>query len=183
MTYTLTVNNTGTANATGVKVVDTLPAGVTGITATGTSLFVCGVAGQTVTCDGGAVNQGANATVTINATAPSATGTITNTAVVDPDNTIRREQRAEQHLRARQHAGDGVADDRRLLTIDKTDGSPAVARQPRLGARRGARSGQPRADADLQDPRREHGVHPRRRRARGRRHAGPGRGERHRDRR
>ena len=28
MTYTLTVNNTGTANATGIKVVDTLPAGV-----------------------------------------------------------------------------------------------------------------------------------------------------------
>src|SRR4051812_2531524 len=70
MTYTLTINNTGTANATGVRVVDTLPAGVTNITASGTSLFVCGIAGQTVTCDGGAVNQGANATVTINATSP-----------------------------------------------------------------------------------------------------------------
>ena len=43
MTYTLTVNNIGTANATGVKVVDTLPAGRDRVTAAGTSLFVCGV--------------------------------------------------------------------------------------------------------------------------------------------
>jgi len=89
MTYTLTVNNAGTANATGVKVVDTVPAGLTAITASGTSLFVCGVAGQTVTCTGGAVNQGSNATITINATAPATVGTITNTAVVDPDDTIK----------------------------------------------------------------------------------------------
>ena len=88
MTYTLTVNNSGTANATGVKVVDTVPAGLTSITASGTSLFVCGVAGQTVTCTGGAVNQGSNATITINATSPASVGTITNTAVVDPDDTI-----------------------------------------------------------------------------------------------
>jgi uncharacterized repeat protein (TIGR01451 family) len=88
MTYTLTVNNTGTANATGVRVIDTVPAGLTGITASGTSLFVCDVTGQTVTCDAGAVNQGSNATITINATAPAVLGQITNTAVVDPDNTI-----------------------------------------------------------------------------------------------
>ena len=88
MTYTLTVNNTGNANATGIRVIDTVPAGLTAITASGTSLFECGVAGQTVTCDGGAVNQGSNATITINATAPAALGQITNTAVVDPDNTI-----------------------------------------------------------------------------------------------
>jgi len=88
MTYTLTVNNTGTQNATNIRVVDTVPAGLTGITASGTSLFVCGVAGQTVTCDQGAVNQGSNATITINATAPAALGPITNTAVVDPDNDI-----------------------------------------------------------------------------------------------
>ena len=41
MTYTLTVNNLGTANATDVKVVDTVPAGLTGISASGTSLFTC----------------------------------------------------------------------------------------------------------------------------------------------
>jgi uncharacterized repeat protein (TIGR01451 family) len=88
MTYTLTVNNIGNANATGVKVIDTVAAGLTGISATGTSLFTCSVSGQTVTCIGGAVNAGANATITINATSPSTTGTITNTAAVDPDDTI-----------------------------------------------------------------------------------------------
>jgi uncharacterized repeat protein (TIGR01451 family) len=88
MTYTLTVNNGGTLNAAGVKVVDTVPAGLTGITASATSLFTCSVSGQTVTCTGGAVNQGSNATITINATSPAVVGTITNTASVDPDNTI-----------------------------------------------------------------------------------------------
>jgi uncharacterized repeat protein (TIGR01451 family) len=88
MTYTLTVNNTGNANATDVKVVDTVPAGLTLISASGTSLFVCGVAVQTVTCAGGAVNQGSNATITINATSPAIPTTITNTASVDPENTI-----------------------------------------------------------------------------------------------
>jgi uncharacterized repeat protein (TIGR01451 family) len=87
ITYTLTVNNIGAANATGVKVVDTVPAGITGIGATGSSLFSCGVVSSTVTCTGGAVNQGQNATITITGTAP-ASGTLTNTAVVDPDNSI-----------------------------------------------------------------------------------------------
>ncbi|HUQ87270.1 MAG TPA: CARDB domain-containing protein [Vicinamibacterales bacterium] len=89
MTYTLTVNNTGTQNATGIRVIDTVPTGITGISASGTSLFVCAPpVGQTVTCDGGQVNQGSNATITINGFAPAVIGTLTNTAVVDPDNTI-----------------------------------------------------------------------------------------------
>jgi uncharacterized repeat protein (TIGR01451 family) len=129
MTYTLTINNTGTANATGVKVVDTLPAGVTGITANGTSLFVCGVAGQTVTCDGGAVNQGSNATVTINAIAPAAPGAITNTAVVDPDNTIA-ESNELNNTSALVNTNVTSSQTTGLLTIDKTDGSPAVPGNP-----------------------------------------------------
>ena len=88
MTYTLTVNNVGTAAATDIKVMDTVPAGLTAIGATGTSLFTCAVVGQTVTCTGGAVNQGSNATISINAQSPAVIGTITNTAVVDPDNAI-----------------------------------------------------------------------------------------------
>jgi uncharacterized repeat protein (TIGR01451 family) len=88
MTYTLTVDNIGTAGAAGVKVIDTVPAGLTAISASGTSLFTCGVAGRTVTCTGGAVNRGANATITIQATSPAAKGAITNTAVLDPDDTI-----------------------------------------------------------------------------------------------
>ena len=97
MTYTITVNNLGTANATNVKFSDTLPLGLSGVSHSTTSLFVCTNdelappfpgAPITVTCVGGAVNQGSNASIAINATAPPTTGTITNTAAVDPDNTI-----------------------------------------------------------------------------------------------
>ncbi len=90
LTYTLTVNNIGTSNATGVKVVDTMPTGITSIAAAGTSLFACSVSSPTVTCTGGQVNAGANATITITGTAPTVTSNtvLTNTSVVDPDNTI-----------------------------------------------------------------------------------------------
>src|SRR5207247_510387 len=120
MTYTLTVNNTGNANATDVKVVDTVPAGVTVNSASGTSLFVCGVAGQTVTCTGGAVNQGSNATITINATSPASTGIITNTASVDPENTIpeSNELNNTSALVDTQVTSSGASS---TLTIDKTD--------------------------------------------------------------
>ena len=87
-TYQLTVNNTGTANASNVKVVDNLPAGVTYGLATGTSLFVCSAVAQTVTCDGGIVNAGSNATINIDVTSPAVTGQIANNAVVDPFDTI-----------------------------------------------------------------------------------------------
>lgn len=88
LTYTLTIANQGGVNATDVVVMDTVPADLTNITATGTSLFQCGVVDHTVTCTGGAVNAGANATITINAIAPQVETTLTNTAVVDPENAI-----------------------------------------------------------------------------------------------
>ena len=50
--------------------------------------FTCGTVGQTVTCDGGRVNAGSNATITIDGVAPAAPATLENTAVVDPDDTI-----------------------------------------------------------------------------------------------
>ena len=73
--------------------VDTLPAGVDFVSVDSTSLFTCTPIAATpspvtVTCVGGAVNQGSNATITIHATAPSTTGSIANTAVVDPNNTV-----------------------------------------------------------------------------------------------
>src|SRR3954447_12017688 len=62
LTYTLTVNNIGNANASNIKVVDTLPSGVTLSPSpfSTTSLFNCGSSGTpvTVTCSGGAVNTG-----------------------------------------------------------------------------------------------------------------------------
>lgn len=130
MTYTLTVNNQGTANATDITVSDTLPAGVSGVSQSGTSLFVCTNDGAvppaqiTVQCTGGAVNQGSNATITINATAPAATGTITNTASVDPDNTITESNELNNasslvNTQVTSSGGGG------LLTIDKTDSNAA----------------------------------------------------------
>jgi uncharacterized repeat protein (TIGR01451 family) len=89
MTYTLTVSNQGGVNATDIVVMDSVPAALTGVTATGTSLFQCTVDGSNVvTCTGGAVNAGSNATITINAIAPLIETTLTNTAVVDPENLI-----------------------------------------------------------------------------------------------
>ena len=88
LVYTLTVNNQGTANANDIRVVDTLPAGVTAPVASGTSLFTCSIAALVVTCDGGRVNAGANATITISMGSPASVGTITNTAVVDPNDDI-----------------------------------------------------------------------------------------------
>ena len=78
MIYTLTVNNLGTANATNVKVSDTLPAGVTLNPATPfstTSLFACSAAGApiTVTCSGGAINQGSNGTIVAPASSNAST--------------------------------------------------------------------------------------------------------------
>jgi uncharacterized repeat protein (TIGR01451 family) len=126
MSYTLTINNAGTANATDVTVVDTVPAGLTGIAASGTSLFTCGVVGQTVTCTGGAVNQGANATITINATSPAVVGTITNTASVDPNNTIGEsdELNNTSALVDTQVTQGGAA---AALTINKTDKPAEIA--------------------------------------------------------
>ena len=89
--YILTVNNIGTELANDIVVVDTLPAGVT-LQAdpwTTTSLFTCAGAGApiTVTCTGGRVNAGQNGTIRLHVVAP-ASGSLTNTAKVDPDDTI-----------------------------------------------------------------------------------------------
>jgi uncharacterized repeat protein (TIGR01451 family) len=134
MTYTLTINNLGTANATDIKVSDTLPLGMSGVSNIGTSLFVCTNdelappfvgAPITVTCHGGAVNQGANASITINATSPPTVGTITNTAAVDPDNTIEEgnelnNSSALVNTEVHDPVGGG------LLSIDKTDKDEAA---------------------------------------------------------
>jgi uncharacterized repeat protein (TIGR01451 family) len=88
-TYTLTVNNTGSANATSVEVDTTLAAGVAlaSPAPSGTNLFSCTPStgtGVTVKCTGGSVASGANATITINVTAPGSIGTLNDTADVDP---------------------------------------------------------------------------------------------------
>jgi uncharacterized repeat protein (TIGR01451 family) len=128
MTYTLVVNNTGAANATNVKVVDTLPPGLSNVTTSTTSLFACTndeavvvpPAPITVTCAGGLVNAGANGSITINATSPAAASIITNTASVDPDNTVA-EKNELNNTSSLVNTTVGAPPPQALLSIVKTD--------------------------------------------------------------
>jgi len=80
-TYTLSVSNNGPDDATGVVVVDTLPAGVTFVSASAG----CVEAGGVVTCTIGDLANAGTVERSIVVIAPSVTGTITNTATVSGD--------------------------------------------------------------------------------------------------
>ncbi len=78
LTYTLTVTNRANDKAKDVTVTDTLPSGVTFVSAT-PSQGNCTQSGGTVTCDLGDLDEGQSATVMI-VVRPTQAGTITNTA-------------------------------------------------------------------------------------------------------
>ncbi len=78
LTYTLVVTNYGPSNATGVLVYDSLPDNLTFNSATPG----CALAAGIVTCDLTNMNTGVSKAVTITVR-PTASGLITNTAVVD----------------------------------------------------------------------------------------------------
>ena len=87
LTYTIAVNNAGPNDASAVKVEDTLPAGTTFVSATGTN-WNCNHLSGTVTCNrtGGNLAPGAAPNITIVVTAPATAGTITNSATVSSPN-------------------------------------------------------------------------------------------------
>jgi uncharacterized repeat protein (TIGR01451 family) len=80
-TYTLSVSNNGPDDASGVVVVDTLPAGVTFVSASAG----CVEAGGVVTCTIGDLANAGSVEISILVIAPATTGTITNTATVSGD--------------------------------------------------------------------------------------------------
>lgn len=92
--YVLTVNSaaspTSTVTATGITVQDTLPAGVSFVSASGTGTYNSGTGVWSV----GSLAPGASASITINATVTATSGTVTNIAqitassVSDPDSTV-----------------------------------------------------------------------------------------------
>jgi uncharacterized repeat protein (TIGR01451 family) len=88
-TYTLTARNIGPANATGVAVNFTVPAGLT-VTGTSGAGFSESQQGNVVTFSGGSINAGGSASLTVTVTAASAaTYTVPAwAAVIDPGNTI-----------------------------------------------------------------------------------------------
>ena len=90
--YQLVVNNKGSANTTDVALTATLPDTVAFQSTDATSLFACshdGAAlGGTLTCTGGAVNQGANATIRLGVQAPATGQAVTLSTVVDPFDAI-----------------------------------------------------------------------------------------------
>ncbi|GAB5403266.1 MAG: SdrD B-like domain-containing protein [Aureliella sp.] len=80
--YTMVVTNNGPSQATGVTLNDTLPSGLTFVSATSTVGTATG-AGNVVTGNIGTLASGASATVTVTATVDAtASGTLTNTATV-----------------------------------------------------------------------------------------------------
>jgi uncharacterized repeat protein (TIGR01451 family) len=80
LTYRVTVNNLGDAEASAVTLTDTLPAAVT-LVSTSPSQGNCSPSGGTVTCSLGALPAGTSAAVDI-AMTPLSGGTVTNTATV-----------------------------------------------------------------------------------------------------
>ena len=83
ITYSLTVANAGPASASGLSMLDTLPAGVTFVSAAGVGWACVNAANVSVTCTSASLASGSTAAViTVTVTAPLQGGTATNTASI-----------------------------------------------------------------------------------------------------
>lgn len=126
MLYTLTVNNTGDLKASDVVLTVTLPSAVTFVVANATSLFNCGApVSGTITCSGGAISAGANATVQVGVIAPSFDTTLTTSAAVDPFNAIPESDEFNNSVQATTQVGSTPPPD--TLALEKTDSSDPIA--------------------------------------------------------
>ncbi len=103
LTYTVGVQNSGPSSAPSVSVSDTLPAGVTFVSAT-PSQGTCSQSAGTVTCPLGTIGNGASASVQIQVT-PQSTGSITNQATASSSH--QRPQHREQHRERGDHRRPG----------------------------------------------------------------------------
>jgi uncharacterized repeat protein (TIGR01451 family) len=125
--YTLAVRNVGSGNIGGViTVTDTVPAGLTLVSATGSG-WACGTAGSTVTCTvtpAGGLASGASLpdiAVTVDPTL-AAVPSVTNTATVSNTNDVNPDNDTSSSVTGIEAAA-VVAD----LAIAKTDGTASVA--------------------------------------------------------
>ncbi len=84
LTYSVDVFNFGPLDATGFTLTDTLPAGVSFVSAT-PGQGSCAESAGIVTCDLGTVERSQNVSAEIVVTVPTSIGTITNTASVEAD--------------------------------------------------------------------------------------------------
>jgi hypothetical protein len=98
VTYTIVTTNNGPASASGLRVVDTLPASFAFVSSRPGAK--CSLGGHVVTCSLGSLSSGASITVTIVAT-PSAKGTFTDSVTVSssaPDPNGANDTRSEQTI-------------------------------------------------------------------------------------
>jgi uncharacterized repeat protein (TIGR01451 family) len=81
LAYTVTVSNLGPSVAASLIAKDTLPAGTTFVSASGSG-WTCSASGQDVTCTRSMLSVGDAPSIDLVVTAPTAAGSVTNTAVV-----------------------------------------------------------------------------------------------------